>query len=209
MKHGKTRLTVPVLGALLLAACGTSPPSNFYTLSPADIPYAPDKVGSTILGIGPIRVPEYLERPQMVTRRANQRLKVDEFNRWAEPIGDVQYRIIAENVDALLDDVVAIAYPYGGLADYDYRLVARVSRFDMDLYGNTMLDVHWGISSTDGSHVVPATRSEYTASSGDPDNPGSVATAMNGVLEQFSRDIASRFGDWLATSNAAASAADD
>ena len=209
MKHGHTRLTVTVLGALLLAACGTSPPSNFYTLSPADIPYTQDKTGSIILGIGPIRVPEYLERPQIVTRRANQRLKVDDFNRWAEPIGDIQYRIIAANVDALLDDVIVVAYPYGRLADYNYRLVARVSRFDMDLYGNTVLDIHWAITKPDDSDVLPATRSTYSAGGGDPDDPGSVATAMNGVLEQFSRDVAMRFGDWLAASNAAASAAEE
>ena len=183
-----------------LAGCGTSPPSNYYTLSPADIPYSPDADGSIVLGIGPMRVPEYLERPQIVTRRGNQALKVDDFNRWAEPIGDVQYRIIASNVDALLKDVMVISYPYGRLADYHYRLVGRVDRFDMDLSGETVLQVHWGIAHADGSVAVRAQRSEYTSTGGDPDDPGSVAKAMNSCLEQFSRDIARQFAERPVTS---------
>ncbi len=182
---------------LFLGACGTSPPASYYTLSAPDIPYQQDKDGSITLGIGPIRVPEYLERGQIVTRRANESLKIDDFNRWAEPIADSQYRVIASTVDALLEDVVVIAYPYGRLADYDYRLVARIDRFDMDLAGETVLAVHWTITTVDGATVVPVRRARYTVSGGDVDDPGSVARAMNDCLEQFSRDIADRFASRL------------
>ncbi|MEE4162646.1 MAG: PqiC family protein [Woeseiaceae bacterium] len=180
--------------ALSMTGCGTSPPSAYYTLDAADIEYSTDADGAIVLGIGPVRTPEYLERSQIVTRRDDAELKVDDFNRWAEPVADSLHRILAQNVDALLEDVVVISYPYGMFADYGYRLVGRVDRFDMDATGTTRLSLIWGISTPDGEIYVPPTRREYVESGGNPDDPNAVAAAMSRCLEQFSRDIAERFG---------------
>lgn len=184
---------VPVLlvvAALSTTACGTSPPASYYTLDTAVIEYTKDADGAIVLGIGPIRVPEYLERSQIVTRRGNAELRVDDFNRWAEPVADSLHRILARNVDALLGNVIVIAYPYGRLADYDYRLVGNVDRFDMDAAGTTRLSLIWGVTAPDGEVLVSPRRREYVESGGNPDDPNAVAAAMSGCLEQFSREIA-------------------
>jgi uncharacterized lipoprotein YmbA len=178
---------------LLLGACGTSPPSAYYTLDEAKFDYSPDAAAATILGIGPIRVPEYLERPQMVTRGDKSELLIDDFNRWAEPIVDAQHRIIASNVDALLEDVIVVGYPYSSVADYDAKMVGRIDRFDMDATGTTRLDVFWTVASADSELLVQPRRSVYTVSGGKPGNPNSVAEAMSDCLTQFSRDIADAF----------------
>lgn len=192
----RTPRTLAII-VVLLAGCGTSPPTTYYALAPADIPFekAPDT--APILGIGPLRTPEYLERPQIVTRRENSRMNVDDYNRWVEPIADAQYRIIAVNVDALLSNTLVIAYPYGSLADYDYRMTGRINRFDMDYSGNTVLDILWSIQTPDGTIKVSPRRSQIRVAGGNPDDPGSIAFAMNECLEQFSREIASSFAETL------------
>ncbi len=188
------RSRLAILGSiLLLGACGTSPPSAFYTLDEADFEYTRDAEASAILGIGPIRVPEYLERPQMVTRGDRSELVIDDFNRWAEPIVNAQHRIIASNVDALLDDVIVVAYPYSAVADYNAKLVGRIDRFDMNAAGTTRLDVFWAVASEDNTLLIQPRRSLYTVSGGSPADPNSVAEAMSNCLTQFSRDIADAF----------------
>jgi uncharacterized lipoprotein YmbA len=181
------------LAALGVSACGTSPPANYYTLDPADLAYETDPEGATVLGVGPIRVPDYLERPQLVTRRANAELKVHDYERWAEPVAVMQHRIVASNIDALLDDTLAVAYPYGRLVNYDYVLIGEVYRFDMDDAGVTRLELQWAIGTPSDGSLVPISRSSYETRGGNVDDPGSVAAAMSNVLEQFSRDVAQRF----------------
>lgn len=200
-----TRLTI-VCSLLLLGACGTSPPSAYYTLDEANFDYTQDADSAAILGIGPIRVPEYLERPQMVTRGDNSELLIDDFHRWAEPIVDAQHRIIASNVDALLDGVIVVAYPYGALADYDAKLVGRIDRFDMDAVGTARLAVFWAVAFADSSLLIRPRRNVYTVQGGNPSDPNSVAEAMSECLTQFSRDIAETFEATRAGSEAARSA---
>ncbi len=189
MTTRRSRLAIVGL-ALLLGACGTSPPSAYYTLDEATFEYSRDADAAEILGIGPIRVPEYLERPQMVTRGKRSELRIDDFNRWAEPIVDAQHRIIASNVDALLDDVIAVSYPYSVVTDYTAKLVGRIDRFDMDVAGTTRLDVFWAVASADNTLMIQPRRSIFTVAGGNPADPNSVAEAMSNCLTQFSREIA-------------------
>jgi uncharacterized lipoprotein YmbA len=188
----RRRIVLLTTGFVLsaLTACGTSTPARFYTLDDAGFEFTPDKDTSFVLGIGPIRVPEYLERPHMVTRAEGAELRVDDFNRWAEPIARAHHRIIALNVDALLDGIIVVGFPYGPVIDYDAKLVGRIDRFDMDTMGTTRLSVFWTIASIDGDVLVKPTRSEYIENAGNPKDPNSVANAMSNCLTQFSRDIA-------------------
>ncbi len=194
------RSTVPLilLAALIaLGACGTSPPSRYYALENAGYDSIDDGPNSVVLGVGPIRVPEYLERPQIVTRGQNRELHIDDFNRWAEPVGHAQLTVLASNLDGLLQDVIVLAYPYGRIADYDYRLVARVERFDMDASGSTVLSVQWSISGADGEPVLAPRRSRFAVDGGNPADPGSVAAGMSRCLADFSREVAAAFGAML------------
>lgn len=178
------------LALCVLAGCGTSPPANFYTLDDAGFDFVADGETAVVLGIGPIRVPEYLERSQIVKRGTGSELLVDDFNRWAEPIGRAHHRIISQNVDALLDGVIVVGFPYGPVMTYDAKLVGRIGRFDMDTSGVTRLSVFWTIATVDGDVLVEPRRSEYTETAGDPTDPNSIASAMSNCLTQFSRDIA-------------------
>ncbi len=53
-----------IIIALLLAACGSSPPARFYTLSSIPIQRSTEKIvlseKNRIIAIGPVEIPEYL-----------------------------------------------------------------------------------------------------------------------------------------------------
>ena len=91
---------------LLLAGCGTSPPAKFYTLTPVVAQRPQEKVVHTEknmpVGIGPIEIPDYLDRPEIVTRAEQNQLILSEFNLWGGALKADINRVLLENISSLL-----------------------------------------------------------------------------------------------------------
>jgi len=176
---------------VILAGCGTSPPVHYYALESMDKRLAADAEGSPILAAGPFRMPEYLNRSQMVMRGSGAEIIVDDFNRWAEPLDDSIHRVLASNLDVLLESVVVVAYPSSAVLDIDYRLIGRFDRFNADQDGLVVLDAQWGVADSKGVVRLSPRRVRFESQATRPNDPGSIAQAMSDVLAQFCRVIAS------------------
>ena len=187
-------ITLAVLALFILSACGSSPQPRYFSLNPIDADYRQDPDDAVVLGFGPLRIPDYLNRSQIVTRDVEAEMQVDEFSRWTEPLSIALPRIVATDIDNLLDQVVVIMYPYDvQVRSYvSYRLIGDVNRFDADQSGLTLLDVQWGIVDADGKMVVPVRRNRYQAQAAPGEGLNNVVSAMNDALSQFSRDVASK-----------------
>ena len=71
------------------------------------------KGGSTrtniALEVGPVTLPGYLDRPQIVTRKGRDEIEPAEFDLWPEPLKSSVSRTLGENLATLLrTDRVAI-----------------------------------------------------------------------------------------------------
>ena len=178
----------------MISACGSSPPARYFALNPIDAEYHQDPDDAVILGLGPLRIPDYLNRSQIVTRDLEAEMQVYEFSRWTEPLSIALPRIVATDIDNLLDQVVVIMYPYDAqVRSYvSYRLIGDINRFEADQSGLALLDVQWGIVDADGKMVVPVRRNRYQAQAAPGDDLNNVVGAMNDALSQFSRDVASK-----------------
>lgn len=187
-------ITFSVLASLLLFACGSSPQVRYFSLSPVATKAGSDPENSVVLGLGPLRIPEYLNRSQIVTRGIGAELQIDEFSRWAEPLDPSIHRALSVDVDRLLDGVVVVAFPYEAMirSHVDYRLVGEILRFDSDAAGRIVLETQWVISSVDAEVIVHGQRSRYEARASSAGDPGAIAEAMNQALAKFSRDIAGK-----------------
>jgi uncharacterized lipoprotein YmbA len=183
------RILVPGL-VLLFAACGSSPPARFYSLQALDLAYQPDAKEAVVMYVGPLRLPEYLARPQIVTRGDGSEMLIDDYHRWAEPLEDAIPRIVAVNVDNLVEGVIVVAFPSSNVLESDYRLQGSIVRFDADATGRAVLIAQWGISKPDGDFLVPPRKSRYEALASPTGDPGAVATALNDTVAQFSREVA-------------------
>ena len=184
---------------LMLAACSSSPPVRYYSLNPIDTDYQQDGDDAVLLGLGPLRMPDYLNRSQLVTRDAGTEMQIDDYSRWSEPLTLSMLRILSADVDNLLDNVVVVMFPYDSLIrdQIGYRLIGDVNRFDADQSGRVVLEAQWAIVTTDEKAVVPVRRIRYTAQATTTDSglvtdPDAVVAAMNEALSQFSRDIAGK-----------------
>ena len=193
MKATARSITFSALALLLLSACGSSPPVHYFSLSPSVTMIGQEADDDVALGFGPIRMPEYLDRSQMVTRGSGQEIRIDEFNRWAEPLSTAFHRIVSADVDNSVDGLVVVAFPWESAvrAGVDYRLLGDVTRFDADRSGRVILDVQWGVVEiASKERVIKPHRTRYETRAGSPDDPASIASAMNEALADFSRDIA-------------------
>jgi len=188
-------ITFCVLASLLLSACGSSPPARYFSLSPTVTSGAQEGDDAVVLGLGPLRMAEYLDRSQIVTRGTGAEIEVDEFNRWAEPLSLAFHRVVSTDVDNMLDGVVVLAFPWESIVrtQVDYRMLGEVTRFDTDRSGRVVLETQWGITAVEsGELVVSAHRIRYETEARSSDDPAAVASAMNDALAKFSRDIANK-----------------
>lgn len=186
-------ITFCALVSLLLTACGSSPPVRYFSLSTSVDAVGQEGDDTVALGFGPIHIPEYLNRSQLVTRGPGQEIKVDEFNRWVEPLSEALHRIVSTDVDNAVDGLVVVAFPWESAVrrEVDYRLLGDVIRFDADRAGRVILDVQWSIMEVESAvRLVSPRRSRYEARAGSSGDPASIASAMNEALADFSRDIA-------------------
>ena len=182
--------TIVAVCFLVLAGCGSSPAVHYYTLETINSRVTQDAAGSPIMAVGAFRLPEYLNRSQMVSRGAGAEMIVDDVNRWAEPLDASLHRVLASNLDVLLESMVVIAYPGVAAVDVEYRLIGRIDRFTPDANGLVVLDVQWAVTDSAGTIRLPPRRASFESQAARPGDAGARAQAMSDVLAQFSRDIA-------------------
>jgi hypothetical protein len=180
--------------AVLLAGCGGSPtPLEFYTLNSLNgIPQQAnpaDAAQNIAIGIGPVKIPKILDRPQIVTRTGPNTIKVDEFHRWAGPLGTEIAQVLAENISLLLATDQVAVYPWDVDFKPDYRIALDIRYFEGQLGENVFLDVVWRVSGRESQKILATIASVINEPLSVPDYETLVA-AKSQALAQLSREIA-------------------
>jgi len=177
--------------ALLLAGCARTAPVSYYQLSAMEAARsAPSaEAGKMVLGIGPVRLPEYLDRPQIVTRQSVNRLQLADSHRWAEPLGENILRVLGENLSALLGTERILLHPWPSSRATDYQLLVEILHFENESDGAARLVALWSVKGKDGVMMLPERRSSHLIAATSRDQDGQVA-ALNAALGSFCREIA-------------------
>ena len=173
-----------------LAGCATTPPSRFYILEPVKADAAAQPAGpSTALGVGPVELPKYLDRPQIAVRTGANELLYNETHRWAEEFQDNVTTVLAENLARLVPTDSVAVFPWGRTTTVDYRVMVKISRFDADTTGNVVLSANWKLYREQNREVVSQKKTVLTEPVGGSDFPDIVA-AQSRLLASLSREIA-------------------
>jgi uncharacterized lipoprotein YmbA len=178
---------------LLLTACGSTPESHFYILTPIEqagvhLTWTADT--QKHIGIGPVRLPEYLDRPQIVTRTASSEVLLSDIHRWAEPLQENFTRVLAENLSHLLGTDQVSIEPSASRFLVDYRITVDVTQFDAGTGSNVILIAYWNIYGQDGSSLTGMNKSQISLTAGQPSDPAATVTALSTALAGLSREIA-------------------
>jgi len=184
-----------VFAPVLLAGCGSSPASRFYLLSPvAEAPPAKNETAGNpgcSLGVGPIVLPSYLDRPQMARRMDDNQLEFAEFDRWAESLNENVSRVLIANLATLLPDCNVMPFPVSGsLPRPEYQVLVNVQRFEASPEKSAVLEARVVIlESGTGQLLVDRMRRHSQPYEGS--QWGAVVAAQSKCLELLSDDIAS------------------
>jgi uncharacterized lipoprotein YmbA len=108
------------------------------------------------IGVGPVIMPGYLDRTQIVTRSGHDRVKLATFHRWAEPLENGIARILADEIGARVPTDRVVMFPWPGIVAraIQYQVVVAVDRFDGSLDGNVTLDARWRILGKNGDELA-------------------------------------------------------
>jgi uncharacterized lipoprotein YmbA len=176
---------------LLVAACSQTPPTQFYTLSSMQLPASDVGGPNTVVGVGPVTLPEYLDRPQIVTRESGNRVMLADFSVWVEPINGMFMRVLVENLSLLLATDNVISLPQRRPMRLDYQVEVDVTRFDADLSGRALLDARWRVFGRDGERLIGEGRSTIVEPAAEPGTYEAIVAALSKALGQMSAAIAS------------------
>ena len=139
---------------------------------------------------GPISMPDYLDRNQMVTVAGKNEVALDEFNRWAESLRESFYRVLLEDLSYLLKTPRIYRYDRSGEEKVDYQITIDVTRFDCAPEGDAVLTAFWTVNGKERGTPGITKKSVFRTPVSSPGFSG-MADALNRTLTAFGREIAS------------------
>jgi uncharacterized lipoprotein YmbA len=123
------------LAAVAFAGCSilTAKPdrTRFYVLdvtSPST--YRVPPAATPLIGLGPITLPSYLDRPELVTRMGGNELKVSQTGRWAEPLDRGFARALREKLESRLGPDAVVPFPWELAKAPPLAIAIDVQRFE-------------------------------------------------------------------------------
>ena len=187
------RAVAPGLLLVTFMACASNAPSRFYVLSSltgtgGEPEMASDKRQLTI-GIGPVELPAYLDRQQIVTRVSPNELHLAGFDEWAEPLKDNLTRVLVENLSVLLSKDLFTIFHFRDPEPIDYQVGVEVMRFDGSLAGDASLLVRWTIFGEEDKKLLLTRKSSFKEATGGPGYEALVA-AQSKTVEALALEIA-------------------
>jgi uncharacterized lipoprotein YmbA len=200
----KIGLALSLIAVLLVSGCTVSSilepkkdPSEFYVLTPIDepssgVPITYSSGGgrrNLSIGLGPVKLPAYLARTEIVTRSSPNRLDLAEKDRWAEPLDKNFVNVLSQNLTILLGAHV-VTFPWYRPIDLDFQITDEVSRFDTDSHGTAQLVGRWEIKDPDSGDVLNSGETNVS----EPARTGETAAA---TLSRALGDMSNQLADAL------------
>ncbi|MFZ7125612.1 MAG: PqiC family protein [Desulfobacterales bacterium] len=181
----------------VLGCMGQTPPASFYDLSVDAAMGSALRAGPSVsaVGIGPVRIPDALDRLQIVTRQSPQRLDVSEFHRWGSRLREALPRVVAENIAALMPGTPVVVLPWVGIGRPSHRVTLDVVRFDGNPGDQVILAVNWSIVTPgeDAQTVLRRSRiEEPVASDSYADYVAAQSRALSALSLEIARELASK-----------------
>jgi len=175
---------------LLGAALGCfrpSPPVAYYTLPPVPRAGAPLARSGIALEVMPVRLPELLQRPQMLVAQGAGALALSETQRWGNPLDQDMRRALVDDLRWELGSDAVVASPYGDRVAAAYRLEVEVLSCAARP-SELVLEASWMVTRPGSARALVVRRSALREPLGP--GPEALAAAHSRILAALGREIA-------------------
>lgn len=175
---------------LLLSGCAGNTPMRFYMLN-AETDLAADTSAlpidkNLVVGLGPIHLPDYLNRPQIVVAVSENQYRLDEHHRWAERLDQNIGRTLARLLAGRLGVEQVVRHPWPQKQQIDYQVNVDILEFHQTAGGQSRLSAQWQIK----SQQLPPFSKRFECSMASKDDPDAIVKAQSICLGRLGMDIA-------------------
>ena len=181
------------IAAIFLGGCTRSQSPRFYTLSPIQedqvISKRKSPAQNAVIGIGPVKLADYLDQSMLVTRTSDNQAVKAEFDRWVGSLKDNFINVLADNIGFLLSTERIYLFPWRVSVPIDYQVAMEVIRCDGRLGEAVWLEVRWSIFGSPGKKLLKTNRSSIREPVSGADYAALVA-AQSRALAKLSQEIA-------------------
>ena len=161
-----------VVLTLLLSGCmRDSKPVQFYMLNAdsgvAGTARVPAATQGPVIGLGPIRIPEYLNRPQMIVAITDNQYRLSEDHRWAERLDQNISLALFKALPRQLGTDRIVRYPWSQRQVIDYQVGIDILEFNVDASGQSRLIAQWFVKRKDKPTIDKRSVYQFPASTTD------------------------------------------
>jgi uncharacterized lipoprotein YmbA len=153
------------------------------TVEPCALP------GGARLGLGPVSVPDYLEKPELLVRTSSTELTRSITDRWAEPLETMLPRVLADDLSQILKGPRVELYPWYSTDRPGWQIEVSVLRFEPDTHGEVLLVASWQARELGGAHRATSQESRVTRRVESPD-AAKRAEAMSAAIGALAQELA-------------------
>ena len=175
--------------ALFLAGCGS--PENFYRLS-AEVPANAGSGSAISLGVGPVTLPSYIDRAELVYQGGPNEFQIPPNERWAGSLRDNVTQVLATDLERLLGAGEVVAYPWPAGRAPHYSVSVNVRQFHAVSGVDALLDLTWQIVNSRNG-VSSARQSLSLREPIHGDGYAAVVAAESRLLARAAEQIAASF----------------
>lgn len=174
-----------LLAGILLTSC-SQPAKTFYVLTAS----GPMPSGGGIgIGVGPVVVAEYLDRPNLVIQQAPNELAVSEDNRWAGDLTTSIARVTAANLGRQMHTGNVRTYPWQRDDEINYQVTLDIRQLHSEADGYAVIEAGWRAYSLPDRRLK-ATRTFTDREPLASDGYNSSVAAQSKLLERLAENIA-------------------
>jgi uncharacterized lipoprotein YmbA len=175
MKFGMVRvknsLLIMTLTSLLSGCAHDSKPVQFYMLTAdtggvSNTSHPVIKQGP-LIGLGPIRIPEYLSRPQMVVATSDNQYQLSEDHRWAERLDQNISLALFKVLPGQLGTDRVVRYPWSQRQVVDYQVGIDILEFNVNASGQSRLIAQWFVKGKEKTMIDKRSVYQFPASTTD------------------------------------------
>ena len=140
------------------------------------------------LAVGPVTLPVYLDRYEILHRSGDHQLLIERFDHWAGSLEEQIPRVLAQDIMARSPTVRAAPYPFRFEARAGLQLLIAVLAFEVDGAGMLQLQAEWTVFDTNNGESVARAVTNLTESAGDR-SVEEIVGAMSRALGALAQEV--------------------
>jgi uncharacterized protein len=128
-----------LLASIFIIGCAQSKKSYYVLSASGPVP----STSGVSVGVGPITLAEYLDRPNLVISESPNQLAIAEDHRWAGGLSQSISQVLAADLGRHLKTGNVQTYPWLSDNEVRYQVTLDVRRFHSESDGHAVIEVGW------------------------------------------------------------------